>query len=81
MMAKGTSIKEIFGVERLVGTYTPRGVARCEKCRKRLSYDYGSIRWQCREKNLCSEHEAEEFVEKVSVKSRHERVRARDRSY
>jgi hypothetical protein len=41
------------GSRRHVVRNTPRGTAYCEECSERLNYDYGSIRWQCRERDLC----------------------------
>lgn len=46
-------VKRVFGVERLVTSSTPRGPAFCEECIEELDYDYGSIRWQHKERDLC----------------------------
>lgn len=62
---------DIFGVHRLVGTSTPRGRARCS-CGKALDYDYGSLRWQCQEEDLCPACWAGRTVKKIFSEPSHD---------
>lgn len=54
---------------------TPRGVARCEECGEKLSYEYGSIAWSCRERDLCptcwGKQSAERILEKMRNRLTH----------
>lgn len=43
----------------------PSRWARCKKCRAELSYYVGSIRWQCRDDDLCVKCDSEKSVGEI----------------
>lgn len=42
-----------------------RGQVTCVKCGSGLSYEYGSIMWNCQERDLCPGCAAEEAVDRI----------------
>jgi len=50
--------------------YSPRrrGVVTCEKCHADLHYEYGSIAWNCRDKDLCPDCAGTEAAQRIAEK-------------